>query len=437
MGSYVQLATEEERLAIRHLSDKLVELQRPIRVLDHLKWDDSIQTAFFESKCKKLPLITPEYYAARPLPFDVEERNDAFYELESLVQRELGRLSGVGRIMQRMCTEYRMVCKMIQSRGTPRFGLLAERLYGGANDVFYMGGPTVRDLAALLADRLPQMVLQTQSELDEKVYSAQDVVDRLGPRLAEYFSEQGHTVRVEVSDSLVADAAAGADSIRIRSSARFSERDIRLLEVHEGWVHVGTTLNGSSQPVCTFLSKDPPSSTVTQEGLAVITELFTFSAFPARLRRLINRILAIDMLSSGANFLEVFQFFRAQGHDEGESYHLAARIFRGSLPDGSVGPFTKDLAYCRGFIMIYNFIRLAIQEGMLDYIPLLFIGKVTLEDIPVLAESVEQGLIELPRYVPPHFSDLAALSTWMSFSLFLNRVDLQKFALDFRSILRD
>src|SRR3990167_10410794 len=113
MSSPVQIATDEERLAIRHLSDRLVELQRPIRILDHLKWDDTIQAAFFDAKCKKLPPITPEYYAARPLPFEVEERNDAFYELESMISRELGRLSGIGRIMQRMCAEYRMVGKMI------------------------------------------------------------------------------------------------------------------------------------------------------------------------------------------------------------------------------------------------------------------------------------------------------------------------------------
>src|SRR3546814_9747867 len=42
-------------------------------------------------------------------------------------------------------------------------------------------------------------------------------------------------------------------------------RDVRALEVHEGLVHVGTTLNGLNQPICTFLSKGPPSSTVRSE----------------------------------------------------------------------------------------------------------------------------------------------------------------------------
>ncbi len=53
-----------------------------------------------------------------------------------------------------------------------------------------------------------------------------------------------------VSDDMVADASAGADSIKLSQHAKFSDRDLKYLEVHEGWVHVGTTLNGAMQPHC-------------------------------------------------------------------------------------------------------------------------------------------------------------------------------------------
>jgi hypothetical protein len=56
---------------------------------------------------------------------------------------------------------------------------------------------------------------------------------------------------------------------------------VDIYEVHEGWVHVGTTLNGRSQPVCEFLSIGPPRCAATQEGLAVIMEIFTFRSFIA------------------------------------------------------------------------------------------------------------------------------------------------------------
>ncbi len=61
-------------------------------------------------------------------------------------------------------------------------------------------------------------------------------------------------------------------------------------------------------------------------------ELFTFSAYPSRLKRLIHRIIAIDMAEQGADFIEVFNFFREKGHDDDASYAGTVRVFRGSTP---------------------------------------------------------------------------------------------------------
>src|SRR3546814_6275871 len=119
-------------------------------------------------------------------------------------------------------------------------------------------------------------------------------------------------LRVFESVGILADASAGADYIKIRSDAMFNERDVRALEVHEGLVHVGTTLNGQNQPICTFLAKGPPSSTVTQEGLAILMEVIAFASYPTRLRKLTNRTRAIHMAEEGADFLDVFAFFREQ-----------------------------------------------------------------------------------------------------------------------------
>jgi uncharacterized protein (TIGR02421 family) len=236
-----------------------------------------------------------------------------------------------------------------------------------------------------------------------------------------------------ISDGILADAAAGAEKIKIHKNHFFSEREIRIFEIHEGWVHLGTTMNGIAQPTCTFLSKGPPSSTITQEGLAIITEVFSFASYPGRLKRLTNRITGVSMAEEGANFLDVYHFYREQGMDEKDSYHSATRVFRGSTPDS--GPFTKDLSYSKGFILIYNYIRLAVQRGLLGNIPLLFVGKTTLEDIHILADLVGEGIVVPPLYMPPQFRDLAALSAWMCYSLFLNQLDLRQLATDFKAIL--
>jgi uncharacterized protein (TIGR02421 family) len=193
---------------------------------------------------------------------------------------------------------------------------------------------------------------------------------------------------------------------------------VRLLEVHEGWVHLGTALNGQRQPVCTFLARSAPSSTLTQEGLAVLTELLAFASHPARVRRLANRVEAVALAEGGANFLDVYSFFLRQGYAPRDAYHQAVRVFRGSLPEGC-GPFTKDLCYSKGLALVYNFLRLAVRRGKANLIPLLFCGKTHLGEVKQLAQLVEEGLVAPPRYLPPPFADLHALCAWMCYATFL------------------
>ncbi|MFK3618039.1 hypothetical protein WJ883_11375, partial [Coxiella burnetii] len=40
-----------------------------------------------------------------------------------------------------------------------------------------------------------------------------------------------------------------------------------------------------------------------------------------------------------------------------------------------------------------------------------------------------------PQYIPPQFKDLSALSAWGSYSLFLNQLNLEQLARDYRNIL--
>jgi uncharacterized protein (TIGR02421 family) len=419
---------------IRELSEKIVAAQRPIRILDALKWNSTVEEAFFKSGCKELPNVRgSEFYEQNPLKFDPDKKMDEFNQIERDIRRELGQFNSVGTIMQRMCREYCTVVEMLNARGTPHFTRYAQQLYGSADDAFYAGAPTLTDLAILISNTLSCIEKQTGSALDEKKYTGDEAVTILGQRLSLYFEDEKEKTRVKLSDDIIADAAAGAECIKLRKTAMFSDRDLRVLEVHEGWVHLATTLNGMSQPICTFLSKGPPSSTTTQEGLAIIMEIFTFSSHPGRIQAVTDRIRAVNMAEKGGNFLDIFNFFREQGLSEAESYTRSTRVFRGSTADG--GPFTKDLVYNKGFILIYNYIRLAIQRGLLSRIPLLFLGKATLEDLHVLSDLVEEGIVVPPKYVPPQFKDLAALSSWMCYSLFLNQLDLKRLAQEYKEIL--
>jgi len=424
---------DEYQLTIRALSDRIVMAQTPVRVLDAVKWDESIRQDFFASGCRELPRIDRNWYEGRPLAFDPSAKKEEFQNIERDITRQLGQFNPVGQIMRRMCREYRMVIRMLEARGTADFGLISQELYGAASDAFHAGDPTLADLGLMLSDYLNNIADRGDLKDEAKTLNAQQAVDMLQRRLDLVFGEGEGVIRVFESDGILADAAAGADYIKIRSDAMFNERDVRALEVHEGLVHVGTTLNGQNQPICTFLAKGPPSSTVTQEGLAILMEVIAFASYPTRLRKLTNRTRAIHMAEEGADFLDVFAFFREQGYDDEECYSNANRVFRGSTPDGL--PFTKDLSYLKGFIMVYNYIQLAVRKGKLEQIPLLFCGKTTLEDMRTLRQLVDEGMVAPPRYLPQQFQDLNALSAWMCFSNFLNHLSLDRIEADYANIL--
>jgi len=424
---------DEYQTIVRGLSDRIVEAQTPVRVLDAVKWDDATRQAFFAAKGRELPQIDRAYYEGRPLAFDSSAKKQEFQDIERDITRQLGQFNPVGQIMRRMCKEYRMVIRMLEARGTPDFGMISQELYGAASDAFHAGDPTLADLGLMLSDYLNNICDRGDLRDEPKNLTAPQAVELLQKRLDVVFGEGEGVIRVFESDGILADAAAGADYIKIRSDALFNERDVRALEVHEGLVHVGTTLNGQNQPICTFLAKGPPSSTVTQEGLAILMEVIAFASYPTRLRKLTNRTRAIHMAEEGADFLEVFAFFREQGYGDDESYSNASRVFRGSTPAGL--PFTKDLSYLKGFIMIYNYIQLAVRKGQLEQIPLLFCGKTTLEDMRTLRQLVDEGMVVPPKYLPPQFQDLNALSAWMCFSNFLNHLSLDRIEADYANIL--
>jgi len=418
-------------IEVKTLSDRIVKAQQPIRILDAIKWDDNIKQAFFNSQFKIPPQITPDYYLQRPLGFDPVEKKREFYQIERDLTRKLGQLNPLSVIMRRICREYQAVVRMLESRGTLIFSDISQELYGSSHDVFHVGDPTIADLGSMMEETLSQLLKLDILVEEPKTIKAKDAVTILNEKMQNLFPGDG--LRAMLSDGIIADAAAGTDYIKLRADALFNMRDLRVLEVHEIWVHLGTTLNGLAQPYCTFLGKGPPSSTVTQEGLAVLMEILTFSSTPNRLMSLINRVRAITLAEDGADFMDIFAFFRDKGLDDEEIYTIASRVFRGSTPDGM--PFTKDLTYIKGFVLTYNFMRLAVSKGKPDRIPLLFCGKTMIEDMKVLVDLVEEGTVIAPRFLPPQFTDLMGLSAWMSFSRFMSSMNFRQLEQDYANVL--
>ena len=377
---------------------------------------------FFDRGACTLPPVDQAYYLGQAPGFDVDGVYRALQELCNDISRTLGKNDALGLILRDTTLQYMRVIDLLRTRGTPEFLSHSKALYGSARDHLRGDNKSLLELGERLCAIFSLPGAHHLTRAYPKIYSADEAVARLSRRLSDYFGPGALSVALD--DGIVSDASAGGDKIKINRKAFFSELDLQVLEVHEGWVHVGTTLNGREQSWATWLSVGSPRITATQEGLAVLIETLTFSSFPDRARRISDRIIAIDMAEQGADFIEVYRHFVSTGISRHDSYTIAQRVFRGGMVDGGAC-FTKDLSYAKGFIELVNFIRSATLEGVPEILPMLFVGKVTLDDIPVLYEHFLEGVIAPPKHLPPMFKDLNGLYVWFGFSSGIAQIDIK------------
>ena len=372
-----------------------------------------MERAFFAGKGRELP--RPVYR----VPPEVAEAGARFRSLKALVPGD----NAVEVFLRDTCDAFATAARMLAAVGTRDFYHSAVELYGRPGSLTADRKTTNLGLAEHFSRVVDTIAGRAAipSPLDELVYDGDEVVPLLTERFARFFP--GLEIRVEVVDDIASKAAAGVDGVRLKRGVRFSRRDLAQLEFHEGHVHVATALNGRAQPVTPFIGYPSPRTTATQEGLAVLTEFMTQTVSIERMRRLADRTLAIKMAEEGADFCQLFQFFLTHGHDEAAAYDCARRVCRGGLVEGGA-PFTKDVCYLDGLLRVTNFLRVALVNGHLDYVPLFFAGKLEVEDVPLYGRLVREGTARPPAYLPEWARDLSYLTAFMSYSAFLGECDL-------------
>jgi uncharacterized protein (TIGR02421 family) len=310
--------------------------------------------------------------------------------------------------------------RMLLSIGSRDFYHHSVELYGRPSSLSSDKRTTNLDLARhfeqVIAGFSPPL-----SVMDRPTLGAEEAADVLRTRFAAFFTN--HPVKVRIVDRLAAAASSTAAEVRLKSDARFSPRDLRQIEYHEGQVHMATTLNGRAQATVPFIGAPSPRTSRTQEGLAVFTEFVTASTSLSRVRRLCDRTRAIHMAEEGANFLDLYRFFRDRGHDEHTSFDCARRVMRGGIVEGGA-PFTKDGCYLDGLLRVTNFLRSALVKGQSQLVRMLFVGKLAVDDTPLFDRLLREGLVSEPMYLPAWAKDLSFLTAFMSYTAFLGRSDL-------------
>lgn len=396
---------------LKKAASLLLDAEDRLPVLRTLTWDRAVGDAFLKSGGAQAP--APQYPQIDPAP--PRERIAAARAL-------IDGSSPVHDWLRRFADTTETTASLLSVVGTKRFHEASVALYGAPGSPIADGKRSALDLArrldGLLADLEGGMRLEPPEVLD-----AGEIKRRLDAALPVHFGADAP--RVDVTRNVSGKAAAGRDYIKLREDAMFSDLDVTQLLQHEAFVHIATGKNGQAQANFPLLAESHPGNAKTQEGLAVFAEFISGALDPRRFRRLADRVIAIDMAERGADFIEVYRFFRERGPGDApfEAFENARRVFRGGVIAGGA-PFTKDSIYLGGLLEVHNFLRAAVKSGDAEFIRLLFVGKIDLADLAAMKLLREEGLIHAPRFMPPWATDLRYLLSYLAYSTFLNEINL-------------
>ena len=414
---------KRDKTLLTELCGALREANKPVRILSRLSWPAEIRQDFLSRKRKRLPKVGYTAFDSGPVLESIDQ-------IRQKIPATLPHRDWLIRLSQTIKTSARLLA----AAGTAEFLEHSSKLYGKPNDPVLDGASTALKLAGAFDQAIDRLCGMDLGSPENALLDTNTVARGLRKALKRMFGDKAPPVKLV--DELSANALAGVRRVRIRRGAQFTDKDVQQLIQHEAGVHVATGLNGRAQPYLPVLASAHPGTTRTQEGLAVFSEFITGSIDLDRLRRLADRVIAIQMAIDGADFIQVFNYFRERDPNQEQAFESSRRVFRGGPISGGA-PFTKDIVYLDGLIRVHNFLRSSVAEGRADCLQLLFCGKLDLRDIPMLCELSVHGMVCEPRFRPAWADDQRFLIAYLAYSGFLNTIDLGTVRDHYRQQLRD
>jgi uncharacterized protein (TIGR02421 family) len=130
----------------------------------------------------------------------------------------------------------------------------------------YFGEPTQKDLSnARFILHLPGNVTEENEALLQ--------VDQLIQILTDFANSNQYQYTLKLEDNMIANALVSGTTVKLNKNAKLSLSDSLALANHEIGVHLVTTLNARAQPL-RILEIGNPLNTMTQEGLAILSEYY-------------------------------------------------------------------------------------------------------------------------------------------------------------------
>ena len=344
--------------SISSISEKMDFILRVSPVNSTEQW-----IKFQENKFRKIPDFSYRLISLDP---EIEKRKLYSVRLENIEHPTLAFLLRE----KRMELEKQLI--MLEERGTSQFMHTSQSIFGQVQDDLKSAA------AALLNDEFPNEDIDYETVgAVAFARAAEAELDKYRP----YFP--GLNLTVKIKDNVNGLIVSGPE-LSIGKDLFINKARMNALLQHEVGTHMLTYCNGHAQPLHLMYAGFADYEQ-TQEGIAVLSEYLVGGLDINRLKLLAARVMAVDSMVNGADFIETFDILtRKYGFKEYTAYNISMRVHRG-------GGYTKDAIYLKGLMEILQFLK-----GGGDFSQL-YGGKFALKHLPLVDELTHLGILQKPR----------------------------------------
>lgn len=364
---------------LRNYSLRLKDIAKDLSFLGHPRFPLKTLHQLFPQHHGFISLLED---VSVPFPVDVNGKKRAMdLFMEDLARSDLSLL--IKRIFTQRIQDYHTLLSMMENFDTAFFYDNSVKLYGSSHKMN-------KNNAFLYF--LEQMPAFTVPDTGVKGFEASAGMDFLRGKLCELFNPGDFEVKP--STSLLSDSSSGRRTLKLNPIKNYSQKQLEVFLVHEGWVHLGTSLNGAAQSDHLWLGTWAPRTTFLQEGLALLTEIITGCLTPERWNKVVLRHLATSMAEKGSPINDVYVYLRHHEMEDLDAFKLALRVFRGVPLEGGMA-FTKELLYLHGMIeLLYHlhFFKADLRS--------LWAGKMSFEEHLIILDN-KLDIKPQIKYFPP------------------------------------
>lgn len=322
-------------------------------------------------------------FGYRPLPLAPFQLKRRLFSapIEKIEDPELG------WIFRQKQNELDRQLSALVDRDTRRFLYGSLQIYGGIDD-------SLLKTARELLDRIPA---HSRERRGAQQVNAESFAVRAREEI-QYFKDGYSQTRAEVEITTdVTGLMVSRGKLLIASDLAVPSSRLEALVQHEVGTHILTYVNGKSQPF-RLLSAGLAGYDELQEGLAVLSEYLVDGLSGPRLRLLAARVVAVQCMIDGATFVDTFrELDRNYEFSQQNAFSITTRVFRG-------GGLTKDAAYLRGLVRVLKYIH---DGGSIET---LLVGKLGVDDVPVIDELLRRKILHQPPLRPRYLDNPAVLA---------------------------